>query len=209
MPVCLEQQIGAKAPMGRRTVVRYLWFRKYALPPPARTLDVGCGHFQLLEMTDGEAGEDLCFHHDGHDCVGLEKNRDYFEEASKVRPNDRLLYCDVGVDRFPVEDDSFENVICGEIIEHLPLEQWPHFLAECFRVTKYQVLISTPAWHTDRDHTLPFNPASPFDHRFEPSWDSFRRIIEGELGERSRRIEFELLTGFMYARIYKREITFS
>ncbi len=208
MPVNLIHQIADSPPVGRQHVVRYLWFRKYALPPPAKSADVGCGHWQILEVVDGDASEELVFHNDGHGCVGLDKNRDYFEEATTIRPNDRLIYCDVGTDRFPLDDDSFENVLAGEIIEHLPLEQWPHFLTECMRVTKYQILISAPAWHTERDIAIPSNPKAPYDHRFESSWNTFRRVITESLPN-ARRIEFEILTGFMYCRVYKRELIFS
>lgn len=207
MPFSLLSQIEDAPPHGRYHTVRLLWFRKYALPPPARTLDVGCGHFQLLEMVDGDAGEDLIFHCDGHGCVGLDVNKEYYEEACRVRPNDELLYCDVGVDRFPVDDDAFENVICGEIIEHLPLEQWPHFLNECLRATKYQILVSAPAWHVDEDRAFPPGP-TPETHRFEASWNTFRREITKVVDNKARRIEFEMLTGFMYCRIYKRDISF-
>ncbi len=201
---------------------RYLWCRKHCLPPPAKTLDVGCGRFQLLEAVDGDAARNLIFHHDGHGCVGLEKNKAHIEEARRIRPQDQVFYCDVGVDRFPVEDDAFENVLVGEIIEHLPLEHWSHCLNECFRVTRHQILISTPGHHLNEDLVLPPNPSSgPDAHRFEPSWDTFKREIERVVGDRARRIEHELmidflvgdrapdelLFNFILCRIYKREVS--
>lgn len=201
-------------------IARCLWYRKHCLPPPTRSLDVGCSYFQLLDSVDGDAGRDLVFRHEGHGCVGLDKNRDILELAKRNRPLDQALYCDIGVDRFPVEDDSFENVLVGEIIEHLPLEQWPHLLNECFRVARYQILVSAPGHHPEEDMIFPPS-ANPDAHHFEPSRDTFQREVARILGDRARRIEHdymldwvakrlpdELDFNFMLCRIYKREIAF-
>src|SRR5690606_18142782 len=60
-----------------------------------------------------------------------------------------------------LSDASFDWVFCGELIEHadsLPRQQ--ELVAECFRVARKGVFITTPS----RRHPLEFNSGLPFVH---------------------------------------------
>ncbi|HVZ10827.1 MAG TPA: methyltransferase domain-containing protein [Candidatus Paceibacterota bacterium] len=50
------------------------------------------------------------------------------------------------VTAMPAADDSYDLVICSQVLEHLPFEEFPKALAEIRRVAKKDVLISLPHW---------------------------------------------------------------
>jgi len=66
--------------------------------------------------------------------------REYF--IKKKISSSYFTECDLNKNKLPYEDNSFENVICKDVLEHL---EFPHrFIKELFRVSKKNVLISLP-----------------------------------------------------------------
>jgi ubiquinone/menaquinone biosynthesis C-methylase UbiE len=67
--------------------------------------------------------------------------------ASEHEPikNKNVSILNIETDRFPYKDNTFDMVLCSEVLEHLPHSPAPA-LAEMYRVTKNggQVLITTP-----------------------------------------------------------------
>lgn len=56
----------------------------------------------------------------------------------------QAIKCNLNIENIPLEKESFDNVIAGDVIEHL--ENPSHFLRECNRVLKQsgRLIISTP-----------------------------------------------------------------
>jgi 2-polyprenyl-3-methyl-5-hydroxy-6-metoxy-1,4-benzoquinol methylase len=93
-----------------------------------RILDVGCFPYHL-----GAALEKM-----GHDVWGI---------ASPHEPinNKHVAILNIETDPFPYKDNTFDLVLCSEVIEHLPQSPMPA-LKEMYRVAKRSghVLLTTP-----------------------------------------------------------------
>ena len=50
------------------------------------------------------------------------------------------------VENMPLEDNSFDVILCAEVLEHLPFEKFPKALKEIKRVSKNFVVLSLPHW---------------------------------------------------------------
>ena len=50
------------------------------------------------------------------------------------------------VEKMPFDDNSFDAVLCAEVLEHLPFEKFPSALLELKRITKKFVVLSLPHW---------------------------------------------------------------
>jgi ubiquinone/menaquinone biosynthesis C-methylase UbiE len=48
--------------------------------------------------------------------------------------------------KIPLEDNSFDVVLCAEVLEHLPFGDFPRALKEMKRVTKKFIVLSLPQW---------------------------------------------------------------
>jgi len=48
--------------------------------------------------------------------------------------------------KIPSQNNSFDAVLCAEVLEHLPFEDFPKALAEIKRVTRKYVVLSLPHW---------------------------------------------------------------
>jgi len=188
---------------------RYLWFRGKALPPPATLLDVGCGHFQLACVVYGDIVEASCFvlPETVYSLFkGVDANEQYIREV-KERYDLDVIHCAVGREPIPLGTSCWNNVIAGEVFEHIPKGWWSFALQECFRVAKNQVLISIPAQDSGvRDG---FDD-DPLEHSYEPTLEQFRQEITDALP--GVRYEVETLRhvpekftvrGFHYAQIVK------
>ena len=91
-------------------------------------LDVGCGvnFFKKLE-------------HFGPRYFGIDFKGYYLKEDVK---HENFYECDLNKNKLPFKDNSFDNIICTDVLEHL---HYPHrFIQELFRVSKGNVVISLP-----------------------------------------------------------------
>lgn len=91
-------------------------------------LDVGCGVNFLKK-----------FEHFGPRYFGVDFKGYYLKEEVK---HQNFYTCDLNKNKLPFEDNSFDNVMCTDVLEHL---HYPHrFILELFRVSKGNVIISLP-----------------------------------------------------------------
>lgn len=93
-----------------------------------KILDVGCYPYHL-----GAALERL-----GHDVWGISSTHEPIKQ-------NRVAILNIETDPFPYKDNTFDLVLCSEVIEHLPQSPIPA-LKEMYRVTKKggHLLITTP-----------------------------------------------------------------
>lgn len=50
------------------------------------------------------------------------------------------------VEKMPFDDNSFDVILCAEVLEHLPFEKLSSVLSELKRVTKKFIVLSLPHW---------------------------------------------------------------
>jgi SAM-dependent methyltransferase len=80
-------------------------FRRYVGGPRKRVLDLGCRDGALTQAYAGE-----------NDVVGVDADREALAEASKLGIETRWADLD---EPLPFEDESFDVVVAGELLEHL------------------------------------------------------------------------------------------
>ena len=83
-----------------------------------RTLDIGCGVGRL--MLNGYCGIDI--------------SRAMLDIAKKRKPNCEFKLCDGR--KIPYPDDTFENIQCVLVFQHLPIKGVESYLIEASRVLK-------------------------------------------------------------------------
>ena len=99
---------------------------------PKSVLDVGCGEgFTLEQLRQNKIGQEL---------VGVDFLERAIEIGKKIHP--KLLLKPGTIYHIPFKDNSFDLVICTEVLEHL---EYPEkALAELQRVTRGTCIISVP-----------------------------------------------------------------
>ena len=99
---------------------------------PQSILDVGCGEgFTLERLRQNKIG---------HELVGLEFLEKAIEIGREIHP--KISFKPGTIYHIPFKDNSFDLVICTEVLEHL---EYPEkALAELQRVTKGTCIISVP-----------------------------------------------------------------
>lgn len=123
-----------KNPIGRFFLNNFLSTVVDVVKPlnPQSILDVGCGEgFTLFRLEKEKIGEKL----EGIDAVG-----EAIDIGKKLHPNLTLKTGDVYNLRY--EDDSFDVVLCTEVLEHLEFPR--KALKELIRVSQKYVLITVP-----------------------------------------------------------------
>ncbi len=95
-------------------------FRDWVGGPGRRVLDLGCRYGALTKA-----------YAEGNDVVGMDVDSVALAEAAKL--GIQTLHGDV-TEPLPVEDASFDVVVCGELLEHLPFPE--RTVAEARRVLK-------------------------------------------------------------------------
>jgi len=113
---------------------------------PKKVLDVGCGRGPyLVALKEFEV-----------ECYGIDKSEEAIE-ASLV-PN---LVTLGDIKQIPYPDNSFDLVICIDVLEHLNLEEIPIAIKELIRVSNKYILCSIcmvneygvdPNWFRDSTH---------------------------------------------------------
>lgn len=99
---------------------------------PQNILDVGCGSGVLLNKIRNI---------NKHTVTGT----DLSEEAVRIVNEKLKLECFVGsITNLKVEDNSYDTIICSEVIEHLYSEDLEKAFSELVRVSKDRIIISTP-----------------------------------------------------------------
>jgi len=103
-----------------RMLFRYRYAKKFLRK--GSVLDLGCGYGYTATLFEG------------YQYVGV----DYYDEAvsfaSQHCPGAEFRV--MSVPPLGFEEWTFDNVICAEMIEHLPQEQAFPLLSECYRVLK-------------------------------------------------------------------------
>jgi SAM-dependent methyltransferase len=95
-------------------------FRRYVGGPGRRVLDVGC-----------RAGALTRSYLDGNTVVGVDVDREALAEAARL--GIETVWADAQR-RLPFEDETFDVVVAGEVLEHLALPQ--AFVDEAFRLLR-------------------------------------------------------------------------
>ena len=125
-------------------------FSKLKIKPGFRILDMGCGNgrhvsaaYQFKDVT--VVGADLCF----DDLKKAEERLDYHDElGAHGGGNWGLLTANI-LD-LPFPDDSFDLVICSEVMEHIPDHE--SAIKELIRVLKpdNHLVISVPRYFPEK-----------------------------------------------------------
>jgi SAM-dependent methyltransferase len=95
-----------------------------------RVLDLGCG-------TGGYTHRLRAL---GFDVAAVDRNPKYIEIARSRGVNATVA----DGESLPFADESFDTVFCVEVLEHIPAEAIPGFLAEAHRVAKTNLLVTVP-----------------------------------------------------------------
>ena len=124
--------------------------------------------------------------------------------------NDKRTRPDVmgTVGRLPFKDNSFDVVLCAEVLEHLPYEVFEECLGELARVAKRNVVLTLPHWgrHFSVDIRLPLIKRLRFYTKFSlfPKRHHSGGPHEWEIGKRGyplRRVKRSIeKAGFSIAR---------
>lgn len=99
-------------------------------PPPLKILECGSGDGLFLSSLEGR----------GYECKGLDISSIAVEKANRKGVKTQVY--DFGSNSLPYPDSSFDTVLALEVLEHLYDPQ--HLLREMYRVTKDDIIISTP-----------------------------------------------------------------
>ncbi len=99
---------------------------------PSRILDVGCGEgFTLIMLGRNKIGKVY---------EGVDNSAEALKIGRKMYPNLGIKHGDIY--KLPYKDDSFDLVICSEVLEHL--ENPAQALKELRRVSSKYVVLSVP-----------------------------------------------------------------
>jgi SAM-dependent methyltransferase len=114
-------------------------------------LDVGCGKGEAMSFLKKHVGFEL---------VGVDIFSPYLRISKETKSYQDVILADVT--HLPFKDSQFDTVICMEVLEHLDKEDGEKLFQELERVTKRQILITTPISKYEQD---PFDENPYQEHR--------------------------------------------
>jgi len=162
-------------------IYRALWIRKHLLPPPCRILDVGChGGGQLcLAFSDVVNGNCLpLLPTEGVEIVGLEVKEELKADYEAQHPGASFHLMNIEDAPWPCKDNYFDNVLMGEVVEHIAEWNWPHVLSEAWRVCAGQVLMTLPM-DGGIEITNRYSGGTGFDdHKFRPNLPDLKDLVD-------------------------------
>jgi len=112
-------------------------------PEKLTVLDIGAAPGYLTTLVRHLFGYEVCGLDSSH--LIYQAGHDFRDYVSRMRGAGVIIRdCDVGKDRFPFPDESFDIVLCTEVIEHIRNPKWA--LAEALRVLRKggTLVLSTP-----------------------------------------------------------------
>lgn len=118
-----------------------------ALPPGSRVLELGANPYFITRLLLRRGLDVTCANWFG-EAAGFERKdrQEVTAPSSGERHVFEFDHFNVESERFPYEDQSFDVVLCCEILEHLPNDP-THLLAEIHRVTAQpggRLILTTP-----------------------------------------------------------------
>jgi SAM-dependent methyltransferase len=119
-------------------------------------LDVGCGKGEPAQFINRKSK---------FFAVGLDAFEPYLSQCQKDKIYSAYVQGDVR--QLPFADNSFDVVICLEVLEHLEKEDGENLLKELERVAKRQVILSTPVGKYKQD-VFDGNPHQEHKHIWNP-----------------------------------------
>jgi len=93
-------------------------------------IDIGCGAGEYLAIMNRRVDN----------LYGCDLARSYLFRASQRVPE--ANFCQVDVTALPFGDQTFDTVLCSEVIEHIP--DLDKALIELFRVSRKRLILTTP-----------------------------------------------------------------
>jgi 2-polyprenyl-3-methyl-5-hydroxy-6-metoxy-1,4-benzoquinol methylase len=119
----------------QKLLIKNFYFSLISLAKPLKAesiLDAGCGEgFTMKKLLKSGVGKKI---------EGIEYSKDSILLGKKLFPY--LTFKEGSVYELPYQDNSFDLVVCTEVLEHL--EEPSKVLKEILRVSKEYVLISVP-----------------------------------------------------------------
>jgi 2-polyprenyl-3-methyl-5-hydroxy-6-metoxy-1,4-benzoquinol methylase len=133
-----RQNRGAAEPLHQ--CERYAWLKENA---SGSVLSIGCGEAKVEEYL--YIKDDLTCDHTVPVC-GADFNNSFLESARKRWPNGTFVNYDICNSVLAFKDNTFDTVILGDVIEHVPPYYLHKLLSDSLRVCRPQgkILITTP-----------------------------------------------------------------
>ena len=120
-------------------------------------LDVGCGKGEPVKFINRK-GRYL--------AVGFDAFEPYLKECQEDKIHNTYIQGDVRY--LPFMDDSFDLIICLEVLEHLERDDGEKLLKELERVASQQVILSTPVGKYKQD-VFDGNPHQEHKYTWSPN----------------------------------------
>jgi ubiquinone/menaquinone biosynthesis C-methylase UbiE len=126
------------------------------LPPSTESiLDVGCGNGVLATAfpdprKEERSGNEL---QNVRLAVGLDRSLFALRQSKTAAPTAErsgVTHCQADASHLPFASETFDAVVCMEVIEHLPFQVFKEAVAELARVARHCVLVTVP-YQEDRD----------------------------------------------------------
>lgn len=132
------------------------WRANYIIPElEGKVLDAGCG-IGIYSIRIAE---------EGHDVVAVDINGKNVEAAKRLAKKykaNKIKALKADLFALPFEDNEFDSVYLGEVIEHFGFQSLSNLMLEIIRVTGKRIVGTTPIGyhHYDQDHKTIWNDKS-------------------------------------------------